>query len=424
MLGADLAEGTLAVARLHAVESGVDVQYRQISAEALAAEAPGAFDVVACLEMIEHVPDPQSIVSACATLVKPGGHVFFSTINRNPKAWALAVVGAEYLLNLVPRGTHDYRKFIRPSELARAVRDAGLDTREIIGMTYNPLTRKAALGADVDVNYFLHATKPEADLMYAELEAARANWRYQPPVDLLAGRTMLVTGAGDGIGRCAARTFAAYRANVVLLGRNQQKLEAVFDAIKAETDTDPTIVPCDLEVADARGLHGAERADHRPLRSLDGLLHNASMLGPRVPIEFYDAASWRRVMQVNVEAMFLLTQGVLPALRRSADASVVITSSSVGRAGRAYWGAYAASKFAAEGFAQVLADELADEGRVRVTTLNPGATRTTMRTTAYPGEDPMTVPPPEARMDIYLFLMGPQARGRSEIQWDARDWTP
>ncbi len=157
---------------------------------------------------------------------------------------------------------------------------------------------------------------------------------------------------------------------------------------------------------------------------LDGLLHNASMLGPRVPIEFYDAASWRRVMQVNVEAMFLLTQGVLPALRRSTDASVVITSSSVGRAGRAYWGAYAASKFAAEGFAQVLADELADEGRVRVTTLNPGATRTTMRTTAYPGEDPMTVPPPEARMDIYLFLMGPQARGRSEIQWDARDWTP
>jgi len=112
--------------------------------------------------MIEHVPDPQSIVSACAALAKPGGHVFFSTINRNPKAWALAVVGAEYLLNLVPRGTHDYRKFIRPSELARAVRDAGLIPREIIGMTYNPLTRKAALGADVDVNYFLHAIKPEA----------------------------------------------------------------------------------------------------------------------------------------------------------------------------------------------------------------------------------------------------------------------
>ena len=163
VLGADLAEGALAVARLHAGESSVDVEYRQISAEALAAEAPGGFDVVACLEMIEHVPDPQSIVSACATLVKPGGHVFFSTINRNPKAWALAVVGAEYLLNLVPRGTHDYRKFIRPSELARAARDAGLATREIIGMRYNPLTRKAALGSDVDVNYFLHAVKPESN---------------------------------------------------------------------------------------------------------------------------------------------------------------------------------------------------------------------------------------------------------------------
>lgn len=260
--------------------------------------------------------------------------------------------------------------------------------------------------------------------MYTELEAARANWRYQPPVDLLAGRTVLVTGAGDGIGRCAARTFAAHRANVVLLGRNQQKLEAVFDAIKAETDTDPTIVTCDLEVAttEAYAELNDQIVDH--YGALDGLLHNASMLGPRVPIEFYDATSWRRVMHVNVEAMFLLTQGVLPALRRSTDASVVITSSSVGRAGRAYWGAYAASKFAAEGFAQVLADELADEGRVRVTTLNPGATRTTMRTTAYPGEDPMTVPPPEARMDIYLFLMGPQARGRSEIQWDAREWKP
>ena len=162
VLGADLAEGTLAVARLHAVESRIDIQYRQIGAEALAAEAPGTFDVVACLEMIEHVPDPQSIVTACATLAKPGGHVFFSTINRNPKAWALAVVGAEYLFNLVPRGTHDYRKFVRPSELARAVRDAGLVMQEIVGMTYNPLTRRATLGADVDVNYFLLATKPEA----------------------------------------------------------------------------------------------------------------------------------------------------------------------------------------------------------------------------------------------------------------------
>ncbi len=198
--------------------------------------------------MIEHVPDPQSIVSACATLAKPGGHVFFSTINRNPKAWALAVVGAEYLLNLVPRGTHDYRKFIRPSELARAVRDAGLDDARNHRHDVQPADAQSGARRRRRRELLSPRHQTRSDLMYAELDAARANWRYQPPADLLAGRTMLVTGAGDGIGRCAARTFAAHRANVVLLGRNQPKLEAVFDAIKAETDTDPTIVPCDLEV--------------------------------------------------------------------------------------------------------------------------------------------------------------------------------
>ncbi len=162
VLGCDLAEGPLAVARQHAAETATTISYRRISAEELAQDAPASFDVVTCLEMIEHVPDPAAIVSACATLAKPGGHLFFSTINRNPKAWALAVVGAEYLLNLVPRGTHDYRKFVRPAELARAIRAAGLSTQEIIGMTYNPLTRTARLGADVDVNYLLHAVKPDA----------------------------------------------------------------------------------------------------------------------------------------------------------------------------------------------------------------------------------------------------------------------
>jgi len=260
--------------------------------------------------------------------------------------------------------------------------------------------------------------------MHAELAAARANWRYQPAQTVLDGRTILITGAGDGIGRCAALTCAAYGANVVLLGRNQAKLDAVFDEIVTTTHTDPTIVPCDLEGAtlEAYAELNTQVMDH--YGRLDGLLHNASMLGPRVPLEFYDATSWLRVMQVNVSAVFLLTQGLLPALRHSADASVVITSSSVGRAGRAYWGAYAVSKFAAEGFAQVLADELAHEGRIRVTTLNPGATRTTMRTAAYPAEDPTTVPTPESRMDIYLYLLGPDARGRNEIQWDARDWQP
>lgn len=161
VLGCDLADAPLQVARRHAAATATAIRYRQISAEALAAEAPASFDVVTCLEMIEHVPDPAAIVTACAALAKPGAHLFFSTINRNPKAWALAVVGAEYLLNLVPRGTHDYRKFVRPAELARAVRDAGLSTREIVGMTYNPLTRAARLGTDVDVNYLLYAVKPD-----------------------------------------------------------------------------------------------------------------------------------------------------------------------------------------------------------------------------------------------------------------------
>ncbi len=161
VLGTDLAETPLAVARLHAVETHTTVAYRQISVESLAETDAGTFDVVTCMEMIEHVPDPGSIVAACAALVKPGGHVVLSTINRNPKAWALTVLGAEYVLNLLPRGTHDYRKFITPAELSRAVRKAGLATEEIIGMTYNPFTRNARLSSDVDVNYLLRARRPD-----------------------------------------------------------------------------------------------------------------------------------------------------------------------------------------------------------------------------------------------------------------------
>jgi 2-polyprenyl-6-hydroxyphenyl methylase/3-demethylubiquinone-9 3-methyltransferase len=163
VVGIDMGEAPLAVARLHAAETGTSVDYRHTTAEALAAAEAGRFDVVTCLEMLEHVPDPASVVEACARLARPGGHVFFSTINRNPKAWALAVVGAEYVLGLLPRGTHDYAKFITPAELARAVRGAGLDVVEIAGMTYNPFTRRVALGAgvDVDVNYLMHARKPE-----------------------------------------------------------------------------------------------------------------------------------------------------------------------------------------------------------------------------------------------------------------------
>ncbi len=157
--GIDLSEKALAVAKLHLLESGQKADYRRMSAEELAAERPGEFDVVTCLEMLEHVPDPASTVRACAQLVRPGGTVFFSTINRNPKSYLFAVVGAEYILRLLPRGTHDYAKFIRPAELSRFAREAGLMVEEIIGMTYNPFSKTYALGPDTDVNYLLRARR-------------------------------------------------------------------------------------------------------------------------------------------------------------------------------------------------------------------------------------------------------------------------
>jgi 2-polyprenyl-6-hydroxyphenyl methylase/3-demethylubiquinone-9 3-methyltransferase len=158
--GIDLGEAPLAVARLHLKESGRQVDYRRVAAETLAHEQPASFDVVTCLEMLEHVPDPAATIAACAQLVKPGGQVFFSTINRNPKSWLFAIVGAEYVLKLLPRGTHDYMKFIRPSELERWCRHAGLSVREFTGMHYNPLTQRYTLGPGVDVNYLLYAERP------------------------------------------------------------------------------------------------------------------------------------------------------------------------------------------------------------------------------------------------------------------------
>jgi 2-polyprenyl-6-hydroxyphenyl methylase/3-demethylubiquinone-9 3-methyltransferase len=158
--GIDLSTKPLRVAQLHALESGAEVDYRETSAEALAADAPASFDIVTCMEMLEHVPEPVSSVRACSALARPGGWVFFSTINRNPKSFLFAIVGAEYVLRLLPRGTHEYARFIRPSELASMTRDAGLDLVEILGLTYNPLTRRFALGRDTDVNYLVACRKP------------------------------------------------------------------------------------------------------------------------------------------------------------------------------------------------------------------------------------------------------------------------
>jgi 2-polyprenyl-6-hydroxyphenyl methylase/3-demethylubiquinone-9 3-methyltransferase len=157
--GIDLSERALKVASLHGMEVGSRVDYRMVSAEDLAREAPESFDVVTCMEMLEHVPQPASVVAACARLAKPGGHVFFSTINRNPKSFLFAIVGAEYVLRLLPKGTHEYARFIRPSELTRDCRAAGLAIEDLTGMTYNPLTRRYALGRDVDVNYLLACRK-------------------------------------------------------------------------------------------------------------------------------------------------------------------------------------------------------------------------------------------------------------------------
>ncbi len=156
--GIDAGKAPLTVARLHALESGVDVDYRHITAEGLAAEMPGSFDVVTCMEMLEHVPNPASVLNACAELVKPGGHVFLSTINRSPKAYAFAIVGAEYLLQMLPKGTHEYNKFITPAELEQWSRESGLQFKEILGMSYNPFNKQYKLGRDLDVNYLVHAT--------------------------------------------------------------------------------------------------------------------------------------------------------------------------------------------------------------------------------------------------------------------------
>ena len=158
--GIDMGNAALTVARLHALESGLDINYALTTAEQAAEDFPGHFDLVCCMELLEHVPDPASVINACARLAKPGAAIFFSTINRNPKAWMLAVLGAEYVLDLLPKGTHDYRKFLTPAEMSRHIRAADLKVEDIIGMRYNPFSKTARLDRNVDVNYLIHATKP------------------------------------------------------------------------------------------------------------------------------------------------------------------------------------------------------------------------------------------------------------------------
>ncbi|SFH78849.1 NAD(P)-dependent dehydrogenase, short-chain alcohol dehydrogenase family [Pseudomonas guineae] len=243
---------------------------------------------------------------------------------------------------------------------------------------------------------------------------------YSARPDLLKGRVILVTGAGRGIGAIAAQSFAAHGATVLLLGKTEENLSRVYDAIEAAGHPQAAVIPFNLETALPHQYDELAAMIEAEFGKVDGVLHNASIIGPRTPLEQLSGDNFMRVMQVNVNAMFMLTSTLLPLLKLSADASVVFTSSSVGRKGRAYWGAYAVSKFATEGLMQVLADEVDGVSNVRANSVNPGATRTDMRAQAYPGENPANNPLPEAIMPVYLYLMGPDSTGINGQAFDAQ----
>ena len=242
---------------------------------------------------------------------------------------------------------------------------------------------------------------------------------YTAPADLLKDRVILVTGAGRGIGAEAARTYAAHGATVLLLGKTEKRLNAVYDEIVAAGHSEPVVIPLDLEKAAPEAYQELAAMVESEFGRLDGLLHNASILGPRTPLEQLAGENFAKVMQINVNAMFMLNSAMLPLLRLSKDASVIFTSSSVGRKGRAYWGAYAVSKFATEGLMQVMADEC-DDTIIRANSVNPGATRTDMRAHAYPGENPLNNPTPAEIMPVYLYLMGAESTGVTGQALDAQ----
>ena len=243
---------------------------------------------------------------------------------------------------------------------------------------------------------------------------------YTYPQDLLRARIILITGASDGIGRALALHAAELGAQLIIHGRNVSKLEAVYDEIEAiEGAPRPSIAVMDLASADSDAYRSMADGLEEEFGRLDGLVLNAGMLGDRFSIAQYDAAKWQQVMHVNVTSAFALTQVCLPLLQKSEDGSVIFTSSGVGRKGRAFWGAYAVSKFATEGLSQVLADEH-QHGSLRVNCINPGATRTNMRLEAFPGEDRDALKRPEDILPTYIYLLGPDSRGVTGQSLDAQ----
>jgi NAD(P)-dependent dehydrogenase (short-subunit alcohol dehydrogenase family) len=233
---------------------------------------------------------------------------------------------------------------------------------------------------------------------------------YQPSKDLLKNKIIAVTGAGSGIGRTIAKAFAEYGAEVILMGRTVNKLEKVYDEIESAGHPQPAIIPFDLSILDETQYDEAVTAIESNFGRLDGLLHNAAVLGEKKSIASSSIKQWQKVVDTNITAPFILTKKFLPLLQASQAASIIFTGSSVGLKGRAYWGAYAVSKAANENLMQTLADELDGVSDVRANSINPGATRTEMRADAYPAENPETVKPPEDLIPLYLYLMGEDSK--------------
>lgn len=243
---------------------------------------------------------------------------------------------------------------------------------------------------------------------------------YQPAADLMKDKVILVTGAGQGIGAAVAEALAQHGATVILLGRTTRKLEEIYDRIEKTGGPTPAIYPMNLEGATPEDYATLAESIIKEFGKLDGLLHNASILAGLTPLEQHGVEQWYKIMQINLNAPFLMTQALMPALRAADSASILFTSSSVGRQGRAYWGAYAVSKAGNESMMQIFADELEANTHIRVNSINPGATRTSMRARAYPGEEPENVTKPEDIVGAYLYLLGDDSKAISGKQFDAQ----